>query len=84
MKWKHTITLKKLQLAKKMFTQPVVYYIISISTKHYKLISIDLSKQQALDVDPKITQQTKFTRNLDRDGNTTIFSLFNKQNNFRF
>ena len=67
-----------------MFTQPVVYYIISISTKHYKLISIDLSKQQALDVDPKITQQTKFTRNLDRDGNTTIFSLFNKQNNFRF
>ena len=34
------------------------------------MIAIDLSKQQALDADPKAIQQINFTRNLDRDGNT--------------
>ena len=33
------------------------------------MISIDLSKQQALDVDPKAIQQIIFTANLDRAGN---------------
>ena len=32
------------------------------------MIAIDLSKQQALDVDPKAIQQIDFTANLDRDG----------------
>ena len=32
--------------------------------KHYKMIAIDLSKQQALDANPKATQQITFTRNL--------------------
>ena len=32
---------------------------------HYKMISIDLSKQQALDVNPKAIQQINFTGNLD-------------------
>ena len=34
------------------------------------MIAIDLSKQQALDADPKAIQQINFTANLDREGNT--------------
>ena len=34
----------------------------------YKMIAIYLSKQQALDADPKATQQINFTVNLDRAG----------------
>ena len=37
--------------------------------KYYKMIAIDLSKQQALDADPKAIQQINFTANLDRAGN---------------
>ena len=37
------------------------------------MIAIDLSKQQALDAHPRITQQINFTENLDRAGNTTFF-----------
>ena len=40
---------------------------------HYKMIAIDLSKQQALDADPRAIQQINFTANLDKDGNTTMF-----------
>ena len=40
---------------------------------HYKMIAIDLSKQQALDADPKAIQEINFTANLDREGNTTMF-----------
>ena len=42
---------------------------------HYKMIAIDLSKQQALDADPRAIQQINFTANLDRAGNTTIFFI---------
>ena len=42
---------------------------------HYKMIAIDLSKQQALDADPIAIQQINFTVNLDRDGNTTMFFI---------
>ena len=42
---------------------------------YYKMIAIDLSKQQALDADSKAIQQINFTANLDRDGNTTIFFI---------
>ena len=37
------------------------------------MIAIDLSKQQALDADPRTIQQIKFVGNLDRAGNTTKF-----------
>ena len=37
--------------------------------KYYKMIAIDLSKQQALDADPKGIQQINFTANLDRADN---------------
>ena len=42
---------------------------------HYQMIAIDLSKQQALDVDPKAIQQINFTANLDRVGNTAMFLI---------
>ena len=40
---------------------------------YYKMIAIDLSKQQALDADPTAIQQVNFTANLDRAGNTIIY-----------
>ena len=42
---------------------------------YYKMIIVDLSKQQALDADPKVIQQINFTANLDRTGNTRIYSI---------
>ena len=35
----------------------------------------DLSKQQALDADPRAIQQINFTANLDRTENTTMFFI---------
>ena len=42
------------------------------------MITIDLSKQQALDTDPREIQQINFTENLDRDGNTTMLFTIEK------
>ena len=42
---------------------------------HYKMIAIDLGKQQALDADPRAIQQINFTANLDLAGNTTMFFI---------
>ena len=39
------------------------------------MIAVDLSKQQALDVEPKATQQNNFTGDLDRAGNTRIYFI---------
>ena len=36
----------------------------------------DLSKQQALDADPKAIEQISFTANLDRVGNTRVYFIF--------
>ena len=41
----------------------------------YKMIAVDLSKQQALDVDPRAIQQINFTANLDRPGNTRVYII---------
>ena len=43
--------------------------------KYYKMIAIDLSKQQALDADPKAIQEINFTANLDRAGNTRTYFI---------
>ena len=43
--------------------------------KYYKMISVDLSKQRALDADLKAIQQINFTENLDRDGNTRFYFI---------
>ena len=42
------------------------------------LIAIDLSKQQALDADPKAIQKINFTANLDRDEDTTMLFIIDK------
>ena len=39
------------------------------------MITVDLSKQQALDADPKAIQQINFIANLDRAGNTRIYFI---------
>ena len=47
-----------------------IYFI-----NHYKMIAVDLSKQQALDADPKAIQQINFTANLDTLGCTRIYFI---------
>ena len=42
---------------------------------NYKIIAIDLSKQQTLDANPKAIQEINFAGNLDWDGNTTMFLI---------
>ena len=44
----------------------------------YKLIVIDLSKQQKLDADQKAIQQINLTGNLDKDGNKTMIFITEK------
>ena len=39
------------------------------------MIAIDLSKQQALDADPRAIQQINFTANLGRTGNAKMFFI---------
>ena len=41
----------------------------------YKMIAVDLSKQEVLDPDPRAIQQINFTANLDRAGNTRIYFI---------
>ena len=41
---------------------------------YYKMIAIDLNKQQALDAEPKAIQQINFTENLEN--NAVIFFIF--------
>ena len=54
--------------------------------KYYKMIAVDLSKQQALDADPKAIQQINFTANLDRAGNTRFYFILEeaKETVFKF
>ena len=42
------------------------------------MIVVHLSKQHALDADPKAIQQINFTANLDRAGNTRIYFILEK------
>ena len=51
--------------------QPVCPYFANT----YKMIAVDLSKQQALDADPRAIQQINFTANLDRAGNTKVYFI---------
>ena len=54
--------------------------------KYYKMIAIDLSKQQVLDANPKAIQQIHFTTNLDRAGNTIFYFILEeaKETVFQF
>ena len=78
--------LEKLLLVKEITLRLVVCYSIrlvvcllstlKIITKI--IIAVDLSKQQALDVDPKAIQQINFTANLAVGGNTRIYFIHEK------
>ena len=46
---------------------------------NYKMISIDLSKQEALDNDPRANQQIGFTANLDREEKQECFLFLKEQ-----
>ena len=41
----------------------------------YKMIALDLSKEQALNADPRAIQQINFTANLDRARNTRVYFI---------
>ena len=41
----------------------------------YKVIAVNLSKQQALDADPRAIEPINFTANLDRAGNTRVYFI---------
>ena len=49
-----------------MFTRFFLFY------KYHKLIAINLSKQQQLSADPKVTHPTNFTGNRSRAEGTAI------------
>ena len=54
-----------------MITQLVIYWILVISKKNYKLIAIDLSKQTKL----KYPRQINFIGKLEANGATMFFII---------
>ena len=53
--------------------------------KYYKLIAVDLSKQQKLDADPKEIQQINFTENVtSEEGARMYFITEETKKSFRF
>ena len=61
----NTMKSEKYQQDKVMITQLVVCWILLILKKKYRLIAAHLSKQKALDADPKAVQQIIFTGKTD-------------------
>ena len=52
--------------------------------ENYKMIAIDLSKQQALDANPIAIQQINFTANLDKAGDISIFFIIEEEKEIIF
>ena len=52
--------------------------------ENYKMIAIDLSRQNELDADPRGIQPINFTANLDRAGNITIFFIIEEAKKKQF
>ena len=70
------INLKTYENIRKIATgQGDDYTMIAYIINYYKMIAIDLSKQQVFDADPREIQQINLTVNLDRAGNTTMFFI---------
>ena len=65
--------LEKYQQNRVMITLQVVYQILLISKKNYRLIAANLSKQKALDADPRAIQQIIFTGKAS--GNVAIYYI---------
>ena len=72
---KHMKILEKLLLVKEMIIQPGCLLDYPYFLENYKMIAIDLSKQQAIDADPRAIQQINFTAYLDRAGNAKMFFI---------
>ena len=68
------ITFEKLQQDKKMITLGCLLDY-NYFNNYYKMIAMDLSKQQALDPNPKAIQQINFTDNLDWSEGATMFFI---------
>ena len=68
-------TLEKLIQVKEIITQLFVCLDYTYFRDNYKMISIDLSRQQALDPDPRKIQQINFTANLDRADDTRVYFI---------
>ena len=69
---------KKLQQFNEMIIHLVVCRTIIISKNSYKMVAINLSKQQPLDANPKAIQQINFTANLAK--NAVILFIIEKEN----
>ena len=69
---------KKLQQFNEMIIHLIVCRTIIISKNSYKMVAINLSKQQALDANPKAIQQINFTANLAK--NAVILFIIEKEN----
>ena len=69
-----------MQQVKEMHTQLVNVLDYNYFKDYYKMIEIDLYRQQALDADPKAIQKINFLANLARDliANTTMFFIIDK------
>ena len=64
-----------MQMVKEMITQLVYLLYYNYFNNYYKMIAIDLSKQQALDPDPKAIQQISFNSNRNRNGDTNMLFI---------
>ena len=51
---------------------------------YHKMITVDLSKQQVLGVDPKAIQQINFTANVNRGGNTRLYFILKEEKETEF
>ena len=69
------VVFKKLQHVKEIIIQLVVLLDYNCSKNYYRMMAMDLSKQQALDADPKAIQQINFTRNVSRPAVATMFFI---------
>ena len=68
--------LEKYLQGKVMTTLQVVYEIILISEKNYRLIAADLSKQKDLDADSRAIQQIIFTAKIKATVANTRIVIF--------
>ena len=71
--------LEKMLLVKVMITCLLDYPYFK---ENYKMIVIDLSRQNELDADPRAIQQINFTANLGRAGNTIFFIIEEAKESF--
>ena len=69
------MTFDKLQLVQEITYRTGCLLDYPYFKDYCKMIAIDLSKQQALDTDPKAIQQINFTGNLNQRGGAKMLSI---------